>query len=263
MKTVRIILKYITYRLKSKTKHAVHSPFVFDFITQVLEDQTHYREYKTVEKHVRRLRHNRNSIETVDFGARKGRMSYTTSFRRVQEIAKTNGIPRKYGRLLFRIVRYFKPASMLELGTSVGISTMYQALGAPEAAFTTIEGCASTGELAQKSFDATGCKNVNLVMGNFDIVLSKTLAGFQKMDYAFIDGNHAYKPTMNYFRQIEPYMQNNGLLIIHDIHWSKDMEKAWEEVCRHPRVTVTIDLFFMGLVFFRKELSKQDFIIRY
>lgn len=260
---IRILLRFLTYRLKGKTKHAVHSPFVYDFICNVLEDKTVYPEYKTVEQQVIRLKRNPNSIETVDFGARRGRTGYTTKLRRVKEIAATTGIPRKYGRLLFRIVKYFNPGTMLELGTSAGISTMYQAIAAPSATFKTIEGCASTAALAQESLNSAGCSNVSLVMGNFDKELPETLGSLLKVDYAFIDGNHTYEATVNYFGEIAAKSGNDTLLIFHDIHWSSEMEKAWEEIIKHPGVTVTIDLFDMGLVFLRRELSRQHFVIRF
>jgi predicted O-methyltransferase YrrM len=260
---LRILLRYLNYRLKAKTKHAVHSPFVFDFICNVLEDKNVYPQYKNVEQQVIRLKRNPNSIETVDFGSRRGRTGYTTRLRKVKEIAATTGISRKYGRLLFRIVKYFNPEYILELGTSTGISTMYQAIAAPSAVFKTIEGCASTAALAQESLHAAGCSNVSLAMGNFDKVLPETLGSLRRVDHAFIDGNHTYEATVNYFGEIASKAGNDTLLIFHDIHWSAEMEKAWEEIIKHPRVTVTIDLFNMGLVFFRRGLSRQHFIIRY
>lgn len=260
---VNISFRYLIYLSRAKNRHGIHSPFVYDFIDKVLNDKTAYPEYKIVEEQRRKLFRNRNLIEIIDFGGSKSSRSYSTHIRRIKNIAAKAGIPVKYGRLLHRIVRYFKPSTLLEMGTSLGISTMYQASAAPAGKFLAMEGCASTVEYAVKNLNAINIPEAHFIVGNFDKVLPGLLQKTGIIDYAFIDGNHTKKATLNYFGQLMKHADNNSVYIFHDIHWSADMEQAWEEIKKHKNVTVTIDLFFMGLVFFRKELSRQHFILRF
>ena len=259
-----MLLRYLRYLLHAKTRHGIHSPFVYSFIEEILLDNTQYADYHDIENQVTRLKQNRNVLEIVDFGAGSPKGKYRVYFDRVQNVAKISGITKKHGRLLYRLVKHYQPATMLELGTSVGISTMYQAKGNPNAQFTAVEGCASLAMIAQNSLDKTGCENVTLKTGQFQIILPKLLGGLNKMlDYAFIDGDHTYAGTMHYFKLLKKHIGENSILIFHDIHWSNGMEKAWKELKKDPEITVSIDLYFMGIVFFKKELSKQDFVLKF
>lgn len=262
-RVLRIAVKYLIYLLHAKNRHGIHSPFIYDFNCTILNDKTQYPEYKVVEKQRSQLFRNSNLIEIIDFGAGKGRSNYSTHRRRVKDIAARSGISVKHGRLLHRIVRQYKPKVMLEMGTSLGISTMYQASAAPHSRLLAMEGCASTAEFALTNLNAIGASDVQITMGNFDNVLPGLLEQTGVIDYAFVDGNHTRVATLNYFNQLVQHSDNDSVFIFHDIHWSADMEKAWEEIKKHERVIVTIDLFFMGLVFFRKELSRQHFILRF
>ncbi len=263
IRSIFIAFRYLIYLAKARTRHGIHSPFVFDFINYVLHDSRDYPGYKIVEKQRSLLFRNPNLIEIIDFGAGKGRIGYSTHLRRVKDIAARAGIPVKYGRLLHRIVLYFKPKVMLEMGTSLGISTMYQSSAAPDSLFLAMEGCASTAEFAITNLNAVGSTNARFTVGNFDIVLPGLLSQTAIIDYAFIDGNHTKEATLRYFGQLVKHAGNNSVYIFHDIHWSAEMEQAWNEIKNHEKVIITIDLFHMGLVFFRKELSRQHFIIRF
>jgi predicted O-methyltransferase YrrM len=254
----------VKYLLLAKTRHGVHSPFVYAFIDDILNDKMEYSDYTIIEKEVQRLKKNRNILEIVDFGAGKNSEKYRTYFKRVSEIASISGIMRKHGRLLYRLIRHFQPATLLEMGTSLGISAMYQAKGNPSAQFTSVDGCASLAMIARNTLDNVGCMNVELKTGPFRTILPSLLDNMNKtLDYAFIDGDHTYDGTLLYFELLKKHLNKNSILIFHDIYWSKEMAKAWNEVKKDTEVTVTIDLFFMGIVFFRKELSKQDFILRF
>jgi predicted O-methyltransferase YrrM len=162
------------------------------------------------------------------------------------------------------MVQYYKPEHVLELGTSLGITTSYLASGNPNAGIFTLEGSIAIADSATKNFQSLELSNIELITGNFDETLAPTIKRFSSVDFAFIDGNHRYKPTINYFNQILSKIHNSSVLIFDDIHWSKEMEQAWEEIKNHSSVTCTIDLFFIGLVIFRSEIKeKQHFIIRF
>lgn len=264
VRKLRIIYKYLIYLVNAKTKHGVHSPFVFDFITKVLEDKTNYVTYNRVEEQRSKLLKNKNLVEIVDFGAASGKAGYTTSLDQVRHIAKRSSISPAQGQLLHRIVKYFKPVIMLEMGTSLGISSIYEVSAAPESFFIGIEGCATTAAIAEQNLKKfSENKSYSIVIGNFNIMLPTVLSKLEKLDFAFIDGNHAYSPTMEYFSKLLPYFHEGSVLVVHDIYYSRGMEDAWKEIKENQQVTITIDLFHMGLVFFRKGLPKQDFIIRF
>lgn len=264
MNKLYIISRYLEYLMQAKTRHGVHSPFVYAFIDDILRDKREYSDYQLIESEVERLKHNRNVLEIVDFGAGKSSGKYRTYFRRVSEIASISGITRKHGRLLYRMVRHFKPATLIEMGTSLGISAMYQAKGNPDAQFISVDGCASLAMIARNTLDNVSCENVKLKTGQFRTIVPPLLDDMNKtLDYAFIDGDHTYEGTLFYFGLLKKYLSNNSIVVFHDIYWSKEMAKAWSEIKKDPEVTITIDLFFMGIVFFRKELSKQDFMLRF
>lgn len=264
MNKLFMISRYLKYIMLAKTRHGIHSPFVYAFIDDILHDRKKYSDYQMIEKEVKNLKRNRNILEIVDFGAGKSSGKYRTYFRRVSEIASISGITRKHGRLLYRIVRHFKPATLLEMGTSLGISTMYQAKGNPDAQFISVDGCASLAMIARNTLDSADCKNIKLKTGQFRTVVPTLLNNMNKtLDYAFIDGDHTHEGTLFHFGLLKKKLNNNSILVFHDIYWSKEMAKAWSEIKTDPEVTVTIDLFFMGIVFFRKELSKQDFRLRF
>jgi len=152
----------------------------------------------------------------------------------------------------------------MELGTSLGITTGYLALGNMEANVITMEGSVAIAEKALDNFRDMNLKNVKLVQGNFDDTLSKVLAALERIDMAFVDGNHRKVPTLDYFRQLIRVMSPESVIVFDDIHWSREMEEAWEQIKQDSRVTLSIDLFFIGLVFFNPSFKvKQHFTIRF
>lgn len=259
---LRYIVSYTTYLHRSQTKFGVHSPFVYDLITKVFQDHNHYPQYKLAEDIRKECLHNKRVIEISNFGSRKRKSSLRNELKRVSSIARSAITPR-YGRLLFRLVKYFAPETMLELGTSLGISTIYIASAAPAANFTTMEGCSTTAELAMQNLKKAGLNHINLPIGDFSISLPRLVATHKSIAFAFFDGNHTYQATLEYFNHCLPVSDENSVFVFHDIHWSRGMEDAWAEICKQPEVTVSIDLFDLGLIFFRKGMSKQDFVIRF
>lgn len=253
---------YISYLLKAKTRHGIHSPFMYDFVTQVLNDNNTYEEYKQIDEVVRQCKRSEKTIETTDFGAGSDNEPFKKRSRKISDIAASSGISKKMGRLLFRLVRYYRTENILELGTSLGISTMYLALANPEAKVTTIEGCENNAELAKRNFGAVGINNIESVTGNFREVLGNTFKTIPRLDFAFIDGDHREESTFDYFETCLTKAHNDTIMVFDDIYWSRGMTRAWKKIKKHQSVSVSIDLFRIGIVFFRKELSKEDFVLR-
>ena len=184
--------------------------------------------------------------------------------RKVSEIAKSALKPKKFSQLLFRMVNFYQPRNILELGTSLGITTSYLANGNLAGEVITMEGSHEIANVARRNFVSLNLKNIQLIEGDFDKTLPSIKNQFSVVDLAFIDGNHRKEPTLNYFKQILNCSTQSTILIFDDIHWSREMEEAWKEIQSHNSVTLTIDLFFIGLIFFRKENKvKQHFVIRF
>ncbi|AXY78270.1 class I SAM-dependent methyltransferase [Paraflavitalea soli] len=256
--------KYIHYYFTASNGkgHGVHSPFVFEFIKKVLNDKRHFAAYDQVEALRKQLLADNTCLQVEDLGA--GSAISNTSKRPIARIAKYAAKSTKFSQLLFRIVQYYKPATILELGTSLGISASYMALANPAASVITGEGSIAIAEKAAANFRQLAIPNIELVPGNFDNTLPQILARHTPVELAFLDGNHRLEPTLRYFEALLLHTTEHSILILDDIHWSEEMEQAWQQVQDHPAVTLTIDLFFIGLVFFRKDFKvKQHFSIRF
>ncbi|HSU28801.1 MAG TPA: class I SAM-dependent methyltransferase [Chitinophagaceae bacterium] len=256
--------KYLNFFLTAKSRHGhgIHSPFVFHFIEKVLCDKNAYPEYVVVENLRKDLLHDKRKLPYTDLGA--GSKTGTGDQRSIASIARHSAKSKKCGQLLFRIVRKYSPAHILELGTSLGVTTSYLALGNRDGHVSTIEGVESVAGEASRNFKKSGLDNVHLYNGNFDDTLTRVLQDHPIIDLAFIDGNHREEPTLRYFNTLAGHCNNDTLLIFDDIHWSLGMEKAWQAIKEHPATLCTIDLFYMGIVLFRKEFrEKQHFRIRF
>jgi len=252
--------QYAAYVSKAKNRHGIHSPFVYQLLDEVVYDKTNYPEYATVESIREELLKRTDEIEITDLGA--GSTVNPSNRRKVADIAKNSAKGGKWGELLFRLARHFQPEAMIELGTSLGIGSLYQSLGNPKGNLTTFEGCPNTAAIAREQF-AKANVSPTIIEGNFDETLQPYLDSIDKLDWAFIDGNHQKEPTIRYFQQCLEKCHNDSVLLFDDIYWSKGMAEAWKNIKADERVTVTLDLFQVGIVFLRKQQPKQDFIIRY
>ena len=258
---LQMVIKYARYLLiaASGKGHGIHSPFVFDFIVHVLNDKKTHPPLE-IEECRKQLLKDDTVLQITDFGA--GAI-HTYKEKSVKDIAKTSLKSGKYSWLLFRIVRYYKAATILELGTSLGITTAHLASNANVTVYT-LEGDPAVANIAEKNFHSLDMKNIKLVRGNFDETLQPLLESIEQPGVVFIDGNHRHGPTIRYFNQIKAVSGSNTIMILDDIHWSKEMEQAWEEIKNDPDVLQTIDLFFIGIVLFRKEFKvKQHYCIRF
>src|SRR6478672_3580681 len=252
------IQSYFNFLWHSKNEHGVHSPFVFDLVTKCFYDKRTYPEYQILKNYRKALLENTNTIEVTDFGA--GSKVFKGNTRAINQIAKNAGISSKRAELLFRIVRYFQPASVLEIGTSLGLATSALALGNAESKITTLEGCEKTLDVAQRQFEKFNLQNINPIATEFSSYLQAN--PLPSIDFIYFDGNHSKQATLHYFEILLPTTTNNSVWIFDDIHWSPDMEAAWEIIKTHPQVTLTIDTFQWGMVCFRSEQQKEHFTIR-
>jgi len=255
------IKSYLKFLLNSKNEHGVHSPFVFDLVTKCFYDTTKYPEYEVLKSYRKSLLENKNTIEVTDFGA--GSRVFKSNTREISKIAQTAGITPKNAEFLFRIVRYFQPKSILEIGTSLGLATSALSLGNKNSDIITLEGCPNTQKQAQIQLQGqnSNFQNVEFVNTEFSSYFKTLNLSPITHHLIYFDGNHSKKATLDYFEALLPTISNDSVWIFDDIHWSSDMEEAWEIIKNHPKVSVTIDTFQWGIVFFRAEQEKEHFII--
>ncbi len=271
------LLYYIKYILFSGHKygHGIHSPFVYDLITKVFNDKSRYQAYDKVEKIRSSLRKSDKEIQFTESGASSKRLSPKTRktgaglkrlrpvTRKIRDIVKYSAVNKKFGQLLFRLVNYFKPDTILELGTSLGISTMYMAGADNTARVVSIEADKTLTKIARQNFIDAGLQNIDVINNSFENALPGIIKGLEGKLFVFIDGNHEKASTLQYFNRLLVKSENTLIIVFDDINWSDDMREAWQEIKANPGVKITIDLFFMGIVFFNKGIQKQNFVIRY
>lgn len=255
------IQQYLLYLFKGKTKYYIHSPFVFRFASEVLNDKRNFYCYSEVEQLRMILKQSGVEVEIIDWGA--GSYKLKNKKVKVKEIVSASVKPKKYSQLLFRIVDYYECRNILEIGTSLGLTTLYLSSANDKSKVVTLEGNPSVANMAKARFKKYPAKNIELIEGNFDNTLTDALNRFDKLDLVFFDGNHREKPTLEYFEKCLTKIHNNTIFVFDDIYWSKEMSKAWKQIKTHSAVTLTIDLFQLGIVFFRKESPKENFILYY
>lgn len=256
-------MKYSEYHLFSRHKrgHGIHSPFVFDLVSFTFRNKIDPDIVFVIEKIRNNLLSDRTKIAVTDLGA--GSVKTEGSVRNISDIADCSALPLKYCLLLANLTGKFGGENVIELGTSLGISAMYMAAVRKDAIVHTIEGCPALSEIASENFKKAGLENIRLWNSSFDDKLPGLLSDGIKPGLVFIDGNHRKDAVLGYIKQLSEVMDNESVIVIDDIYLSKSMSEAWSEIKKMKNVTVTIDLFRMGLVFFKKFMPERNYVIRY
>lgn len=262
MKKMWRVFNYLNYRRKSKTRFGIHSPFIYELVEKVFRDKKRYKEYKELNKLRRRFLKRTDKIEVTDFGVASGRKDFIVRVKTLGKIVKQAGHTKKQLELLFRLSRYFKPETILEFGTLTGLSASYLSKGHPEARLVTMEGSMGLATVASETFERKGF-HIELEVGEFDAILDQVISRVDTLDMVFFDGNHRKKSTLRYFEKCMTKANENSVFLFDDIHWSRGMHNAWKKIKSDKRVSLTVDLYWLGIVFFRKGIAKQDFVVRY
>ncbi len=258
---IRQAYYFLKFLFQSKNAHGIHSPFVFNLYNTALKPDLK-KNVDLLKKHSlfrSELLNNELKIEVLDFGA--GSKKTKESHRKVSQIVKTAGLSQQSAQKLIQLTQFLQPKNILELGTSLGLGTAALTLGNGDAKIKTLEGCPATSNVAQKMFDKYGFANISIKTGDFKHALPEVLRD-QIFDMIYFDGNHKKAPTLEYFNLCLPHKTDQSVFIFDDIHWSREMNEAWNEIKNHSESTVTIDTYQWGIVFFRKEQMKQHFILR-
>ncbi|MCL2073872.1 MAG: class I SAM-dependent methyltransferase [Marinilabiliaceae bacterium] len=257
------VKRYISYLFKARhwKGFGIHSPFVYDFVVNLLSVNPEYYCFRPIRSWKNVLRKNRTFIEVTDYGS--GSKVSNSNQKRVCDIINNETIPMRYGELLFRMINNFAPEGIIELGTSLGISTLYLGLPKRSSKIVTIEGCPNKATIAKQTFKKFKMNNIELIIGTFSENLINAIKKLPSFDFLFIDGDHRKDATLNYFNESLDYVHNNTIIVFDDIHLTKEMETAWNEIVACPKVTISIDIFRFGIVFFRNECQKQHFVVRF
>ncbi len=244
---------------KKQSVHDIHSPFVFDLITNVLHENRDFGIFESIESHRLELLNDHRFIEVSDFGA--GSRTFKSDKRKISDIAVNTLQSQSHAQLFFRLVNFLQPKTILELGTSLGITSAYLATADTKARMISIEGAESLAGLARTTAEKLSVQNLKILTGTFDDMLPLVLEELKHIDFALIDGNHRYISTIRYFNSILEYAEQDACMIFDDIHWSPEMEMAWQEILSHSRITLSLDFFDFGIVFLGKRHTREHFYL--
>ncbi|HHP7240749.1 MAG TPA: O-methyltransferase [Cyclobacteriaceae bacterium] len=247
---------FISHKLHAVDEYSIHSPFLYNLFTICLKRPHHSDYLDKVEAIRKSYLKNQNIVEVSDLG------TGLSDKRKIASVAKRSLSSKKFSIALNRIIDHLAYHNILELGTSLGINTLYMAEN-EQVSVITVEGSPNIAALAGKQFESLNKKNIHLIIANIDDALDDILIDHPAPELVYIDANHKYEPTTKYFNKILPYLDEQGIIIIDDIYWSKDMNNAWEKVRRHPDITMSADFFHFGILFKSKRFSNEYFILDY
>lgn len=261
MSNIRFFVDYFKHYLTSNSRHGIHSPFVYNLVDRVIYDFSAKEYIEPIEELRGQLKSDKRSLQITDLGA--GSMLNNGKVKQVGSLAKNALKPPRVAKLIARLANEFRPKSIIELGTCLGITTLYLSKASPSSRIITVEGCPETAGVAMENFKHLGANNIETRTGNFDTVFPQIVNELPGVDFLFIDGNHRKEATLEYFYECLPKVHAGSVLIFDDIYWSPGMKEAWLEIKSNPQVTVTIDLFYIGLVFFKSDQEKENFKVRF
>lgn len=261
--------------IKAKDEHSIHSPFVFALYRDVICSKANYYAFDEIEKLRENLENNYQKITFQDLGAGannlKNKTENSSKTASISQITRNSAKSPRLAQILFRLVNYFQPKNLLDLGTSLGITTAYLAKASAKTNIVSFEGDENITKIAKQNFEKLNINNVTITIGDLNETLSSYLKKHfsteksesnNSLDFVFFDANHQYQPTISYFETCLPYVNENTVFIFDDIYWSEGMANAWEIIKNHPKTQQTIDLYWFGIVFFRQNQAKEDFILR-
>lgn len=254
---MRLALSYLYYRLNAKNLHGVHSPFFYALNREVLRKKN-YPFVEKVEELRDELKKNHQKIDLVDLGA--GSRVNKSNSRKISEIARVSSGSKKDLAILHNLAVWIEAESVLELGTNLGLASIALSKARSVKKVVSIEGDPTLAAIAVKNLEKFDL-NTEVIQGSFEENIDLALKKLKKIDLAYLDGNHQKEPTLDYFNHIKEYSHNDTVIVIGDIHWSEEMEEAWEVIKSDQAVAATADIFSMGIVFFKKELSKEHFTL--
>ena len=255
---IQFAVNYLFYFFTAGNKHSVHSPFIYDLVTKIINARRIKPEYHTYELIRSNMLKSNADVEILPIGA-----SSFSGKKKLSDLVKKSAKSAKYAELLERLCAYFNPEFAIEIGSSVGMSTMYQAAGIKQGYLFALEGNHDSLKIAEHNIEKAELPNVQFREGLFEQTLPQLLNELPRVDYVFFDGNHQLDATLQYFELCLQKAHSGTVFVFDDIRWSDDMLLAWNKIKNHPLVGVSVDLYAMGIVFFRTEQEREHFTIRF
>ncbi|MDP3556439.1 MAG: class I SAM-dependent methyltransferase [Bacteroidota bacterium] len=250
------IKKFINHYFTAKRNgHGVHSPLAYQLCEEVFYNKNHFYDFDELKKIRNELLNNQNEITIQDFGA--GSKTFTSNQRKINILAKKGISSSKQSETLYKLINFLNSKTLIELGTSLGLNSLYLAKANKIGLLITVEGSENLKEFACNLATKNNISNIEFIDSTFEKALPIALSKVETLDFIYIDGNHRYETTMNYFIQALSKKNNNSVFVFDDIYWSEGMTKAWEEIKKHPSVTLSIDAFYFGMVMFREEIKEK------
>lgn len=248
------IISLLTFLISANRNPISKNDFVNKIIKSIRNNSL--TEICEIEKRRKALANSKESINVLDLGAHST-SSTATKKMSISYIGKVQAKPKYQALVLHNIARKLIKPNIIELGTSAGLTTSYLSKAIPEGTIYTLEGCQNIQKIALETFTKIEAKNITTILGNFDDTLDSTLSSIKNLDLLYIDGNHTYDATIDYFKKALPYTHEDSIIVFDDIYWSKGMTKAWREIISNERISHSVDMFYFGLVFFQKESTKE------
>ncbi|MEL6558603.1 MAG: class I SAM-dependent methyltransferase [Bacteroidota bacterium] len=253
--------EWLIYWMYAVDKHSLQSPFIYSFFDHFIRNRS-YTENPKIESLKSELKSNHKIIDIEDFGA--GSVVNNRLRRSVAYIAKTSTSSTRFSILLHNLIEKYQFTQVLELGSSLGLNTLYMSAAQVEnLQIQTIEGSKEIAVIAADNFAELNANNIKLHVGNIDDLLTPIVLEMNQIDLAYLDANHTYEATIRYFEKISDKIHENSIVVIDDIHWSPEMKKAWKTLISHPKVTHSADIYDAGILFFKEGLQKKHFILEF
>ncbi|MCX6237045.1 MAG: hypothetical protein NTY07_05705 [Bacteroidia bacterium] len=240
-------------RARHRRGHGIHSPFLFHLITAVIEDRHRLPEYKI-------LKGLKNNVLNLLDDFRKPLLTevypqFKLSSSKSGKLYKKVELPIRYGKIVFRLIRYFKPSSIINYGPTFGVNLALMAMANNDSIVYQLINNSACEVLCKELLKDSAFSNIQFLPEN----------SVPEVNPEFIMINFSDNPDMSR-SVVQKYLRLHGdddVLIIRGIHESQEMETIWLEMIASESVRVSLDLFEIGIALFRKELQKENFIHRF
>ncbi len=255
MNSLHSAIKYLRHLVLAKRPDSIQNAFVKEAITNIVKDNHQFYMFPVIESLRAQMLLSGDTIHVEDYGTGK------SGNRKIKNIATHSLKSAKQAQLLFKLVNHLQPSTILEMGTSLGITTLYMSKVNENSNVITLEGSPEVAGIARKNFKKLKASNIELICGNFDTTLPDALVQLNPLDFCFIDGNHKEEPALKYFNLVVEQSSEDAVIVLDDIHWSAEMSNAWEHIKVHPKVMATVDLYHMGVIFLGITKVKEHCVI--
>ncbi|MDD2435944.1 MAG: SAM-dependent methyltransferase [Massilibacteroides sp.] len=225
-------------KIRYRKGHGVHSPFVFNFITKVIDERAAYYCLKDIEL------------------TRKKFFYENEPFHKWE-------IRPKYGALLMRISNYLKPQNLLLIGSDLSFSALYSSSYASTTRCVVLEEKTEIAAFSRSVIEKHRAKNILLKEGVYQKTVSEVLEHTDKLDFVYFGYPNDSALDIPVFECILPHLHEHSVLILRGIRKTKDRKEFWNRLCARPEVSVTIDVYELGIAFFNHKIHKKNYIVSF